>query len=85
MTITGWNYLRLSGEEGCQSLAHASSWELSPPERRRVNGHEFPEGSDVLVVSVSTRPIYYTPRTEEVSAHLEVNGQPRCVVYHRSL
>ena len=50
-----------------------------------VNGHGFPEGSDVLVVSVSTRPIYYTPRTEEVSAHLEVKGQPRCVVYHQSL
>ena len=46
-----------------------------------VNGHEFPEGSDVLVVSVSTRPIYYTPRTEEVSAHLEVNGHERCVTY----
>ena len=50
-----------------------------------VNAYEFPEGSEVLVVSVSTRPIYYTPRTEEVSAHLEVNGRPRCVVYHRSL
>ena len=54
--------------------------------RMLVNAYEFPEGSDVLVVSVSIRPIYYTtPRTEEVSAHLEVNGQPRCVVYHRSL
>ena len=50
-----------------------------------VNGHGFPKGAEVLVVSVSTRPIYYTPRTEEVSAHLEVNGQPHCVVYHRSL
>ena len=50
-----------------------------------VNAYEFPEGSDVLVVRVSIRPIYYTPRTEEVAAHLEVNGQPRCVAYHRSL
>ena len=50
------------------------------------NAYEFPNDADVLVVSVSIRPIYYTtPRTEEVSAHLEVNGQPRCVVYHRSL
>ena len=47
--------------------------------RMLVNAYEFPEGSEVLVVSMSTRPIYYTPRTEEV------NGQPRCVVYHRSL
>ena len=50
-----------------------------------VNAYEFPETSEVLVVSVSTRPIYFQPRTEEVSAHLEVDGQPRCVVYHRSL
>ena len=50
-----------------------------------VNAHGFPKGTEVLVVSVSTRPIYYTPRTEEVSAHLEVNGHERCVVYHRSL
>ena len=47
-----------------------------------VNGHGFPKGSSVLVVSVSTRPFL---GAEEVSAHLEVNGQPRCVVYHRSL
>ena len=53
--------------------------------RTLVNAYEFPNDAEVLVVSVSTRPVYYTPRTEEVSAHLEVNGQPRCVVYHRSL
>ena len=44
-----------------------------------------PRATNIRVVSVSTRPVYYTPRTEEVSAHLEVDGQPRCVVYHRSL
>ena len=29
------NYLRLSGEEDLASVDRDSSWELSPPERRR--------------------------------------------------
>ena len=49
--------------------------------RMLVNAYEFPEGSDVLVVSVSTRPIYYTPRTEEVSTKVEIDGHERCVTY----
>ena len=53
--------------------------------RMLVNAYEFPEGSDVLVVSVSTRPSFVSSELRVVSAHLEVNGQPRCVVYHRSL
>ena len=53
--------------------------------RMLVNAYEFPETSEVLVVSVSTRPIYYTPRTEEVSTKVEINGHERCVVYHQSL
>ena len=32
---TEWNYLRLSGEEDLASVDRDSSWELSPPERRR--------------------------------------------------
>ena len=47
-----------------------------------VNGHGFPETSDVLVVSVSTRPFL---GAEEVSAKVEIDGHERCVVYHRSL
>ena len=47
-----------------------------------VNGHEFPEGSEVLVVSVSTRPFL---GAEEVSTKVEINGHERCVVYHQSL
>ena len=43
-----------------------------------VNGHGFPEESNVLVVSVSTRPFL---GAEEVSTKVEINGHERCVTY----
>ena len=43
-----------------------------------VNAYEFPEGSEVLVCSLSTRPFL---GAEKVSTKVEINGHERCVTY----